>query len=68
MQKPRTITQAIRQYSYLKLKQAFKLLLYDVNISLSITAEEPESEPHDLTRAILFFLQDPEHFKKFEWS
>jgi len=24
-------------------------------------------EPHDLAGAILFFLQEPEHFKKLEW-
>jgi len=39
------------------------------------SAGEPESEPerpepHDLIGAgiILFFLQEPEHFKKLEWS
>jgi len=31
-------------------------------------AGEPESEPHDLAGAILIFLQEPEYFKKLEWS
>jgi len=33
-------------------------------------AEKPESEPHGLVgaEAISFFLQEPEHFKKLEWS
>jgi len=32
-------------------------------------AGEPERpEPHDLAGAILFFLQEPGHFKKLEWS
>jgi len=36
--------------------------------SLSIRAGERKSEPHNLAGAILFFLQEPEHFKKLEWS
>jgi len=32
-------------------------------------AGKPEHpEPHDLAGAILFFLQELEHFKKLEWS
>jgi len=36
---------------------------------VSVRAGEPERpEPHDLAGAILFFLQEPEHFQKLEWS
>jgi len=37
-------------------------------IMVQIRAGEPDRpEPHDLAGAILFFLQEPEHFKKLEW-
>jgi len=50
------------------------IILYCV---ICVRAGEPESEserpePHDLAGAIIFFLQEPEHFKKLErnrsWS
>jgi len=44
------------------------------NAITSIAGESERPEPHDLVGAgaeagaILFFLQEPEHFKKLEWS
>jgi len=32
------------------------------------TGEPDPNARHDLFGAILFFLQEPEHFKKLEWS